>query len=118
MLEAVRVSRIGYPQRYSKEMFVQRYWILGVAALNRAKQANVHDLCQVLVDCIVPQIWQRQNAKSGGENIMQQRVDIVLYKASCAKRTKPNQEPVSTKKLVFPTPRRLRRQPGQPNCQG
>ena len=78
VLEAVRVSRIGYPQRYSKEMFVQRYWILGVAALNRAKQANVHDLCQVLVDCIVPQIWQRQNAKSGGENIMQQRVTFDL----------------------------------------
>mmetsp|Transcript_11817 Transcript_11817/g.17718 ORF Transcript_11817/g.17718 Transcript_11817/m.17718 type:complete len:1156 (+) Transcript_11817:170-3637(+) len=78
VLEAVRVSRIGYPQRYSKETFVQRYWILGVAALNRAKQANLHDLCGVLVDCIVPQIWQRQNAKSGGENIMQQRVTFDL----------------------------------------
>ena len=78
VLEAVRVSRIGYPQRYSKDLFVQRYWILGVDALKRAKRARMHDLCEVLVDCIVPQIWQRQNVKSGGENVLQHRATFDL----------------------------------------
>ena len=78
VLEAVRVSRIGYPQRYSKDMFVQRYWILSILALTRARKSRGSDLCEVLVENVVPQIWERQNMKSGGENVMQQRATFDL----------------------------------------
>ena len=79
VLEAVRVSRIGYPQRYSKAMFVQRYWILGIEALSRASRRG-NDLCETLVENIVPQIWQRQNAKKGGNGggVLQQRATFDL----------------------------------------
>ena len=77
VLEAVRVSRLGYPQRYSKAMFVQRYRILAIQALNKAARRGA-DLCEILVENIVPQIWQRQNSRSGGENVLQQRATFDL----------------------------------------
>jgi len=61
VLEAVRVSRVGYPQRYLKDLFVRRYRILGVGALENAKRLRRRDVCKALVDCILPQIWERQN---------------------------------------------------------
>lgn len=78
VLEAVRVSRIGFPQRYTRELFVQRYWVLGANAIHIAKQARMHDLCSVLVDSILPQIWKRQNMKFGGENVLQHRATFDL----------------------------------------
>ncbi len=59
VLEAVRVSRVGYPQRYTKQLFVQRYWILGIEELERAKK-NKQDLCEELVEYLIPRIWAEQ----------------------------------------------------------
>ena len=61
VLEAVRVSRVGYPQRYEKSTFVRRYRILGVSVLEKAQRLRQRDLCEALVECVVPQIWKRQN---------------------------------------------------------
>ena len=41
ILEAVRVSRVGYPQRYAHEKFVQRYQVLAIKELDlRRKDAS------------------------------------------------------------------------------
>ncbi len=43
ILEAVRVSRVGYPQRYLHERFVQRYQVLAMKELNlRRKDASTN----------------------------------------------------------------------------
>ena len=39
VIEAVRVSRLGYPQRYSFNQFISRYRILGMTALKRRKNS-------------------------------------------------------------------------------
>lgn len=39
VIEAVRVSRLGYPQRYSYNQFISRYRILGMKALKRRKNS-------------------------------------------------------------------------------
>ena len=60
ILEAIRVSRVGYPQRYLHERFLSRYRILGTKEL-RSKQSsrsqNPADECKVLVDAIAKKIW-------------------------------------------------------------
>ena len=63
VLEAVRVSRVGYPQRYTKHMFIQRYWMLGIQALEKAKKYR-QDLCEALVDHLVPFVWAEQQKSS------------------------------------------------------
>jgi len=43
VVEAVRVSRVGYPQRYSHALFVNRYRILGLQALKNASKGTVRE---------------------------------------------------------------------------
>ena len=64
VLEAVRVSRVGYPQRYVKDLFVKRYWMLSLRVLERAKLTR-RDLCEELVESLVPQIWSQQQGEDG-----------------------------------------------------
>lgn len=40
VIEAVRVSRLGYPQRYSHSMFISRYRVLGLKVLSKKKTAD------------------------------------------------------------------------------
>lgn len=63
VLEAVRVSRVGYPQRYTKDLFVKRYLMLDVGSLKQAKYGG-KDLCAELVENLVPQIWSEQQGRS------------------------------------------------------
>lgn len=79
VLEAVRVSRIGYPQRYTKEMFLQRYSILALPTLKRSRRIHGEDPCAVLVEQVVPQISERLSIRGGGENVRQHRTvfDVV-----------------------------------------
>jgi myosin-5 len=53
VIEAVRVSRLGYPQRYTHSKFVQRYRILGLKAL---KAGNRRKPVESLVSAIVEKI--------------------------------------------------------------
>ena len=63
VLEAVRVSRVGFPQRYPHSLFVQRYGILGGHTFDSAKRHQRHDLCHILVDALVPLIWNHQHGR-------------------------------------------------------
>lgn len=54
VIEAVRVSRLGYPQRYTHSKFIQRYRILGLKALKAGnKRKPVESLVNVIVEKIV-----------------------------------------------------------------
>lgn len=65
VLEAVRVSRVGYPQRYTKELFVKLYWILSVRTVERTKIRR-GDLCEDLVESLVPKVWAEQQGGTSG----------------------------------------------------
>jgi myosin-5 len=67
VLEAVRVSRVGYPQRYTKDLFVKRYWMLSVRTVDKARLGR-RDLCEGLVESIVPQVWAEQQGKSEADD--------------------------------------------------
>lgn len=54
VLEAVRVSRVGYPQRYSHEQFIQRYGILAISELER----NQNDPCNALVFAVARSVYE------------------------------------------------------------
>lgn len=71
ILEAIRVSRVGYPQRYLHERFLSRYRILGTKEL-RSKQSsrsqNPADECKVLVDAIAKKIWALKHRVPFGDD--------------------------------------------------
>lgn len=60
VLEAVRVSRVGYPQRYEKDLFVERYWILGSKCNRTTKGYGRRSSCESLINHIVPDLWEKQ----------------------------------------------------------
>ena len=61
VIEAVRVSRVGYPQRYSHARFLARYHILGQNALKQAARASRRRKpVDVLVESIAIQIRQQE----------------------------------------------------------
>jgi len=57
VIEAVRVSRVGYPQRYTHAKFLTRYRILGQRELKKAaKQSRRRKPVEVLVEAIASQM--------------------------------------------------------------
>ena len=68
ILEAIRVSRVGYPQRYLHERFLSRYRILALKEL-KSKEASKNPAveCKAVVDAIAKKIWARQHNISIGE---------------------------------------------------
>ncbi len=72
VLEAVRVSRVGYPQRYTKELFVRRYCILCLKAVERTRIRR-GDACEELVDNLVPKIWAEQQGNISEDEISSTR---------------------------------------------
>lgn len=64
VVEAVRVSRVGYPQRYAHSQFVNRYRILGLTELKKAQRGSrkVKPVV-VLVNTIAAKIWEVEVAK-------------------------------------------------------
>lgn len=60
VLEAIRVSRVGFPNRYYHDHFVERYSLLerkAVAHLKRRKTSG-KELCGILVDLLSPRLMQ------------------------------------------------------------
>ena len=54
VLEAIRVSRVGFPHRFYHDVFLQRYEMLAVHGLQSRK--NGKDRCKELMRSLVPQI--------------------------------------------------------------
>jgi myosin-5 len=66
VLEAIRVSRVGFPHRYFHEYFLQRYGILAKASLSRRQSGK--DGCVALIKALFPQILEvvEQDGEGGG----------------------------------------------------
>eukprot|EP00977_Amphora_coffeiformis_P012271 scaffold3034_cov173-Amphora_coffeaeformis.AAC.7 len=67
VLEAIRVSRVGFPHRYFHEHFCDRYGILAKKTMARFRStANATDVCQSLVTGLGTQLanYERSEAKS------------------------------------------------------
>jgi myosin-5 len=58
VLEAIRVSRVGYSQRYSHSSFLDRYRFIAFQAVKAAANDKKID---VLVYEIAQKIWQDEN---------------------------------------------------------
>jgi ankyrin repeat protein len=66
VLEAIRVSRVGFPHRYFHQHFCDRYGILAKAAPSRLKISSVPaDVCKALVCAIKPQLAAFERAEGG-----------------------------------------------------
>ena len=65
VLEAIRVSRIGFSQRYAHDAFLHRYHMLAINELQRkASFSQGKDLCEVVVKRSQRLVWQMQNEDS------------------------------------------------------
>jgi myosin-5 len=62
VLEAIRVSRVGYSQRYSHSAFIERYRFI---ALDAVQKVDDNHKVTVLVDEIAKQIWEALNPGAG-----------------------------------------------------
>jgi len=72
VLEAIRVSRVGFPHRYSHEDFVDLYSVLCRTELTQlGKGARGREVCEILVDCLVPPIQSFLAHEGGGEDVME-----------------------------------------------
>jgi myosin-5 len=74
VIEAVRVSRVGYPHRYTHNVFNARYRILALAELKKAQRSSKRSKpINVVVQAIAEKIWKVQceqgvaEGKSGDE---------------------------------------------------
>ena len=72
VVEAVRVSRVGYPQRYSHALFVNRYRILGLQALKNASKGTVR---KKPVEVLVGAISKRMSEMQRKEVIDSEKLD-------------------------------------------
>lgn len=54
VLEAIRVSRVGFPHRFFHDNFLERYGILEKSRIKRRKTEK--ELCVVLINALVPQV--------------------------------------------------------------
>jgi ankyrin repeat protein len=62
VLEAIRVSRVGFPHRYSHDDFVARYHMLASDTIARfSKIRKGRDLCDVLVKAVAMQVSETQH---------------------------------------------------------
>lgn len=62
ILEAIRVSRVGYPQRYLHDRFLSRYRILAAKEMRSRKPGNALEDCKFLVDVIAKKLWARKHS--------------------------------------------------------
>jgi len=76
VIEAVRVSRVGYPQRFSHVAFVSRYGILGLHELKKAQRATKRiKPVIVLVNALSGQVWKVQCKESKDLKELDQKND-------------------------------------------
>jgi myosin-5 len=67
VLEAIRVSRVGFPHRYFHDYFFQRYGILAKASLSRRQSGE--EGCIVLIRALFPQILEVLKQDGAGDGV-------------------------------------------------
>jgi myosin V len=69
VLDAIRVSRIGYPQRYKKDIFFKRYHFLKSKELLAGKETVDQNQCDALVHDIVSQLQKLNYTNSSSDSV-------------------------------------------------
>lgn len=65
VVEAVRVSRLGYPQRYTHNTFLNRYKVLAIAELKKASRGGKKQRpVDTLVNAIATKIYELENPEA------------------------------------------------------
>eukprot|EP00804_Cyclotella_cryptica_P005963 CCRYP_000224-RB/>CCRYP_000224-RB protein AED:0.01 eAED:0.01 QI:97/1/1/1/1/1/2/2451/1530 len=85
VIEAVRVSRLGYPQRYSHSTFISRYRMLGTRAWTKKKTADKkYNPAKALVHAITKHIIKRtgENQENINSGIQVGKTKIFLRRHS------------------------------------
>eukprot|EP00550_Attheya_septentrionalis_P000774 CAMPEP_0198288208 /NCGR_PEP_ID=MMETSP1449-20131203/6799_1 /TAXON_ID=420275 /ORGANISM="Attheya septentrionalis, Strain CCMP2084" /LENGTH=1645 /DNA_ID=CAMNT_0043986321 /DNA_START=45 /DNA_END=4982 /DNA_ORIENTATION=- len=86
VVEAVRVSRVGFPSRYTHAQFVQRYGVLGITALKKARSSSKNTRpVEALVNAIAEQVYnveqkqvaQKSHEEAAGEKLSDGTVDLM-----------------------------------------
>merc|ERR1719232_141406 len=77
VIEAVRVSRLGYPQRYSHAMFLSRYSILAAKELKKASKGRKKRPVDVLVNTIAKHIMELENSEKKKANTSKDKNDQI-----------------------------------------
>jgi len=68
VLEAVRISRVGYSQRFSHDQFLKRYDLLDMEKMIAAKQKKVstEDRCEILIKSVSVDIFDQMKMSLHG----------------------------------------------------
>ena len=80
VVEAVRVSRVGYPQRYNHTQFVQRYKVLGLEEMNKTSKKRGVKPVVALADIMgkkISEIEEKEARKKGAEKTSSSEEDDV-----------------------------------------
>ncbi|EED88551.1 predicted protein, partial [Thalassiosira pseudonana CCMP1335] len=72
VIEAVRVSRLGYPHRYSHSRFIERYRSLGLKALGK-KKTKKYNPTKALVHAISDQLGDSRGIQVGKSKVFLRR---------------------------------------------
>ena len=75
VLEAIRVSRVGFPHRFSHQDFLKTYSLLCRSEIQRhSRECDGRDLCEVLVHYLIPLIQAViADEENGGQSAMIER---------------------------------------------
>lgn len=69
VVEAVRVSRLGYPQRYTHNTFLNRYKVLAIAELKKASRGGKKQRpVDTLVNAIATKIYELENPEAAAKS--------------------------------------------------
>lgn len=80
VIEAVRVSRVGYPHRYTHNAFVARYRVLALIELKKAQRGSKRTKpVNVVVDAIAKKLWKAQceNEEDGEDSKKESEPDLI-----------------------------------------
>mmetsp|Transcript_1151 Transcript_1151/g.1867 ORF Transcript_1151/g.1867 Transcript_1151/m.1867 type:complete len:1659 (-) Transcript_1151:525-5501(-) len=68
VIEAVRVSRVGYPHRYTHNIFTARYRVLGLAELKKAQRSSKRTKpINIVVQAVAEKVGKVQREQEGAQ---------------------------------------------------
>ena len=74
VIEAVRVSRVGYPHRYPHTAFVTRYRVLALAELKKAQRASKRTKpIDIVVKALATSVWKIICEQEKAENVAEEK---------------------------------------------
>ncbi|VEU44575.1 unnamed protein product [Pseudo-nitzschia multistriata] len=97
VLEAIRVSRVGFPHRYYHEQFIERYGML-TKKISRRKRGR--DFCSALIDLLIPQVSAMYGKRVGAAKKVSLGMQVGFSKVFLRTSVFDNLEILRNKKLA------------------